>query len=409
MLRVAEYFQHSDTGRARPVNEDAVFARPPLFAVADGMGGAQAGEVASSAAVAELDAGLPTGKGSIESRLATLVAKANERVHELSQADAEKAGMGTTLTVVYLSEDDLAVAHVGDSRLYQLRDGKLEQATDDHSLVGELVRRGQLSPEEAEDHPQRSIITRALGPEVDVDVDHHTIAANDGDLFLLCSDGLTSMVGDEQIAEIVAAGKSLEKTGKALVKAANQAGGRDNISVVLFRVEEVVAGADPLADQATGVIDAAELEAAAAAVRQAKAERLAKAAPGEDDGDEVDQRAPRPPRQKSTGRPALRGVAKGLAVTAIVLALVGTAAVLATRSVYFVGTDKDGFVTIYRGLPYNLTGGFSTYSREYQSGVSVSALPDRLRKTVVGHELRSRDDAADLVRQLEQGKIAGQQ
>ena len=232
MLRVAEYFQHSDTGRARPVNEDAVFARPPLFAVADGMGGAQAGEVASSAAVAEIGEGLPEDGGSVEIRLAKLVANANERVHGLSQADAEKAGMGTTLTVVYLGEDDLAVAHVGDSRLYHLRAGQLEQATDDHSLVGELVRRGQLSPEEAEDHPQRSIITRALGPEDQVDVDHHTIAARDGDLFLLCSDGLTSMIANEAISKILSSGKSLEKIGKALVKAANEAGGRDNISVV---------------------------------------------------------------------------------------------------------------------------------------------------------------------------------
>ena len=403
MLRVAEYFQHSDTGRARPVNEDAVFARPPLFAVADGMGGAQAGEVASAAAVAQLDEGLPEGGGSIESRLAELVAGANERVYALSQADAEKAGMGTTLTVVYLGEDDLAVAHVGDSRLYHLRDGNLEQATDDHSLVGELVRRGQLSPEEAEDHPQRSIITRALGPEGEVDVDHHTIAANDGDVFLLCSDGLTSMIGDDQINKIIAGGKSLEKTGKALVKAANQAGGRDNISVVLFRVEEIAAGSDPVADEATGVIDAAEVEAAAAAVRQHQA-----AAPEPDDGEPVPQRAPRQPRVEKKRRP-WGAALKALVAIGIVLLLVGTGAVLATRSVYFVGTSDDGFVALYRGLPYDLAGGFSTYSKEYESGVSVDSLSPKLKTTVIKHELRSQEDAADLVRQLEQGKIAGQQ
>lgn len=404
MLRVAEYFQHSDTGRARPVNEDAVFARPPLFAVADGMGGAQAGEVASCAAVAELDQGLPEGSGSIEARLAQLVAGANERVHGLSQADAEKAGMGTTLTVVYLGEDDLAVAHVGDSRLYHLRDGKLEQATDDHSLVGELVRRGQLSPAEAEDHPQRSIITRALGPESEVEVDHHTIAAKDGDVFLLCSDGLTAMIGDDAIGELVTTGKSLEKIGKALVKAANQAGGRDNISVVLFRVEEIAAGTDPLADQATGVIDAAEVEAAAAAVRQQRVVRSQA-----DDEEPVPQRAPREPRAEPKRRGVLGAVLKGLAVVVIVAVLVGTAGVLATRSVYFVGTDNEGFVTLYRGLPYNLAGGFSTYSTEYESGVSAQALPNRLQQTLIKHQLRSRDDASDLVRQLEQGKIAGQQ
>jgi protein phosphatase len=403
MLRVAEYFQHSDTGRARPVNEDAVFARPPLFAVADGMGGAQAGEVASAAAVAQLDEGLPEGGGSVEARLAELVAGANERVHALSQADVEKAGMGTTLTVVYLGEDDLAVAHVGDSRLYHLRDGKLEQATDDHSLVGELVRRGQLSPEEAEDHPQRSIITRALGPEGEVDVDHHTIAVNDGDVFLLCSDGLTSMISDDEIGEIVANGKSLEKTGKALVKAANQAGGRDNISVVLFRAEEIAAGSDPVADQATGVIDAAEVEAAAAAVRQ---QQIAASEPGDDEP--VPQRAPRQPRPEAKRRPWGTAL-KALVAIGIVILLVGTSAVLATRSVYFVGTSEDGFVSLYRGLPYDLVGGFSTYSKEYESGVSVDSLSPKLKATVIKHELRSQEDAADLVRQLEQGKIAGQQ
>lgn len=397
MLRVAEYFHHSDTGRARPINEDAVFARPPLFAVADGMGGAQAGEVASNAAVSQLDAGLPDAGGSIEARLASLVAKANDRVHELSQGDSEKAGMGTTLTVVYLGEDDLAVAHVGDSRLYRFRDGKLDQETDDHSLVGELVRRGQLSPAEAEDHPQRSIITRALGPEDSVDIDHQTIAARDGDVFLLCSDGLTSMIGDGEIAEIVAAGTGMEPVGKALVKAANAAGGRDNISVVLFRVEAIKAGSDRLADQSTGVIDAAELDGAAAAVRRA------------DDDEVVAPRAPREPAAKAKRRPVLRNVIKSVVVLAVILVLVGTAAVLASRSVYFVGTNDQGFVTLYRGLPYDLVGGLSTYSKEYESGVSVDALPENARRTVVEHKLRSSDDAIDLVRQLEQGKIAGQE
>lgn len=399
MLVVAEYFQHSDTGRARPVNEDAVFARPPLFAVADGMGGAQAGEVASSAAVSQLGTGLPDGQDSIELRLAQLVALANERVHELSRRDSEKAGMGTTLTAVYLGEDDLAVAHVGDSRLYQFRDGRLEQATDDHSLVGELVRRGQLSPSEAEDHPQRSIITRALGPEDKVDVDHKTIAAHDRDVFLLCSDGLTSMIGDEQIETIFAAGENLERTGRALVRAANEAGGRDNISVVLFRVQDVAAGSDPVADRATGVIAAAELDAAAAPGARARAPETRPPA------------ARRAPREAATA-PRRRIVApllKGLAAIAIVLVLVGTAGVLASRSVYFVGTNDEGFVTLYRGLPYDLVGGFSAYSKQYESGVNAAALPEQARETVVKHELRSLDDATDLVRQLEQGKIAGQQ
>ena len=163
MLRVAEHFERTDTGRQRRANEDAFFARAPLFAVADGMGGAQAGEVASHLAVEVLEQGLPDGAGSVEERLRARVREANARINESAQADDARAGMGTTLTAAYVGEDELTVAHVGDSRLYRLRDGTFERLTDDHSLVEELVRQGKLTPEEADEHPQRSIITRALG------------------------------------------------------------------------------------------------------------------------------------------------------------------------------------------------------------------------------------------------------
>ncbi|HYF28069.1 MAG TPA: Stp1/IreP family PP2C-type Ser/Thr phosphatase, partial [Baekduia sp.] len=246
MLRVAEHAQLTDTGRQRRDNEDSFFASSPLFVVADGMGGAQAGEVASRTAVEVFARGLPDGPGSVEERLARLVSEANARIHELASRDEARAGMGTTLTAAYLDTSEVAVAHVGDSRLYCLRDGRLEQRTDDHSLVGELVRRGQLSPAEAEEHPQRSIITRALGPEGDVLVDHHTLPARDGDVFLLCSDGLTGMVSDDRMAEILQRAPSLQAAGRELIEAANAAGGRDNITVVLFRVEDVGGPADGL-------------------------------------------------------------------------------------------------------------------------------------------------------------------
>ena len=145
MLRVAEHAERTDTGRQRRANEDAYHARAPLFAVADGMGGAQAGEVASGTAVDALAAGVPDGAGTVEERLGRVVQQANERIHALSVADEDRAGMGTTLTAAY----------VGDSRCYRLRDGALERLTTDHSLVEELVRQGRLSPEEAEEHPQR--------------------------------------------------------------------------------------------------------------------------------------------------------------------------------------------------------------------------------------------------------------
>src|ERR1700761_5153220 len=199
MLRVAEHYSGSDTGRQRRANEDALMVRSPLFVVADGMGGAQAGEVASKLAVEAFQGGLPDG-GEPELDLKHLAQAANARIHELSHANAEQAGMGTTLTAVYVGEREVPIAHVGDSRAYCLRDGQLLRLTDDHSLVDELLRQGRLTPEEAIEHPQRSVITRALGPEGIVEVDTRSFQARDGDVYLLCSDGLTTMIGEDEIA-----------------------------------------------------------------------------------------------------------------------------------------------------------------------------------------------------------------
>ncbi len=240
MLRVAEHYAGTDTGLQRRANEDSLLARSPLFVVADGMGGAQAGEVASKIAVESFHAGLPDGSPP-EEGLAAHALAANARIHELSRENAEQAGMGTTLTAVYVGEQEVAIAHVGDSRAYCLRDGELLRLTDDHSLVDELIREGRLTPEEAEDHPQRSIITRALGPEETVEVDTRSFRARAGDIYLLCSDGLTSMVPEARLAEVLRlhAGARLRDIGEALIAEANRAGGRDNITVILLRLEEV--------------------------------------------------------------------------------------------------------------------------------------------------------------------------
>ena len=162
MLRAAETALKTDTGRQRRDNEDNAFARAPVFVVADGMGGAQAGEVASKIAIETFEQGLPD-SGSPEERLAERVREANHQIYELSRSDRERAGMGTTLTAAYVDDTSVAIAHVGDSRAYLFRDGTLERLTQDHSLVEELVRQGKLTPEQAAGHPQRSIITRALG------------------------------------------------------------------------------------------------------------------------------------------------------------------------------------------------------------------------------------------------------
>src|SRR5256885_6001770 len=234
MLRIVEEAARTDTGRQRHANEDSYYARSPIYVVADGMGGAQAGEVASRIAADAFDEDM--GDGNPEERLAERAREANRRIFELARSDASRSGMGTTLTGALLSSDEVSIVHVGDSRAYLFRDGELRQLTRDHSLVEELRRRGQLTSEEAEEHPQRSIITRALGPEADVELDVHTHQARSGDVFLLCSDGLTSMVREDRVRELAVGADSLQAMVDALVDEANQAGGRDNITVLAFRV-----------------------------------------------------------------------------------------------------------------------------------------------------------------------------
>jgi PPM family protein phosphatase len=396
MLRVAEHFERTDTGRQRRGNEDAFFARSPLFAVADGMGGAQAGEVASHMAVEVLEQGLPDGVGSIEERLRARVSEANARILELAQSDDQLAGMGTTLTAAYVGEDDLTVAHVGDSRLYRLRDGELERLTDDHSLVEELVRQGKLTPEEADEHPQRSIITRALGAEPGVEADSRTWPARADDVYLICSDGLTSMVPEAHVAQVIQGAPTLAAAGRTLIDAANDAGGRDNITVVLFRLEQV--GAAAAAPQAT-----AEHSAPAAGGEWAGPDPAAVAPPPS-----VARREPRVPRSARAERKRRRRlrVPVGPILVLFLVACVLLGAYYATQTVYFVGVSGDGFVSVYRGLPYDLPAGLDLYSVNYESGVPADELTGSQRKTVTAHKLRSKDDAQDLVRQLETGELA---
>lgn len=238
---LARFAGVTDPGRRRRRNEDAYVCEPPLFAIADGMGGAQAGEVASGLAAAVLEEATGDGPGGQmgEERVASLIQEANRRVFQRSNEDAATSGMGTTMTVALVdnSEGTIAFGHVGDSRAYRVRGGELEQLTDDHSLVGELVRSGRLSPEEAETHPQRSVITRALGTEPDVDVDTFTLEAERDDVYLLCSDGLTDMISPHEILALVKASGDLEDAARDLVDAANVGGGEDNITVVLFQID----------------------------------------------------------------------------------------------------------------------------------------------------------------------------
>jgi protein phosphatase len=391
MLRVAEHYAGSDTGRQRRANEDSLLARSPLFVVADGMGGAQAGEVASRIAVESFGEGLGNAR-SPEETLAEYARAANARIHELSRSNAEQAGMGTTLTALYVGELEVAIAHVGDSRAYCLREGELLRLTDDHSLVDELIRQGRLTPEEAEDHPQRSIITRALGPEEMVEVDTRSYRARAGDVYLLCSDGLTTMLGEAQLAEVLRAHRDLHEAGEALIAQANEAGGRDNITVILLRVEEVGAGAGDGTDGAGAAEQSTRISAPVA--RSGSATVVARRP-------RPPTAAASPPKERSRAR---RAVAPLLTLTALALLLAG--AYVASQSVYFIGTNGRGLVTLYRGVPYELPGPIKLYSSDFVSGVSAATLTAARRRTLLDHSLRSEGDAGALMHSLELGQLS---
>jgi protein phosphatase len=237
---VGAYASASDTGRRRRRNEDNYVVAPPLFAVADGMGGAQAGEVASGLAAAALEDG-STEPDSL-ARVNALIQEANRRIFDRASTDPSASGMGTTMTVALVEGMTVVIGHVGDSRAYLVRGDTMEQLTEDHSLVNELLKSGKLSAEEAHVHPQRSVITRAVGTDPDVDVDAFAIEAEDGDVFLLCSDGLTDMVEDVDILDLVDRNRGdLEQAVRELVQFANKEGGDDNITAVAFRISATAA------------------------------------------------------------------------------------------------------------------------------------------------------------------------
>ena len=419
MLRVVETFHETHVGRHRSANEDDMFVRSPLFVVADGMGGAQAGEVASRTAVEAFEEELPAGDPA--DAIVARVEAANQRIHQLAAENSEYAGMGTTCTAAYVTDDDrLVVAHVGDSRCYLWRDGDLVRLTRDHSLVGELVARGRLTEEQAESHPQRSVITRALGAEAAVRVDREIYEAKAGDVVLLCSDGLTTMVTERQIQTVLEIGGPLAELGRGLVYAANNAGGKDNITVIMFRLDradgETVEAAEAAEEQASEPSEddditltgdeALRVEDVQAAVAEAEADTPpARTAPlpagaAEEPLSRRDATAGKPQRKR-------RRIPAALIVSTVLLLIVLFAAWSATRAVYFVGTDDRDHrtITIFRGLPYELPGNFKLYERVTGSGLTLEAVPAKRRGSFTDHKLRSRDDAEDLVAAAEKGTL----
>jgi PPM family protein phosphatase len=390
MLRVDDQAFRTDTGRQRSENEDSLFVRSPIFVVADGMGGAQAGEVASKTAADAFDRDLP--EIAPERFLRETIEDANRRIHELARSDPSKAGMGTTITaaIVEAQSEEVGIGHVGDSRAYRLRHGKLERLTRDHSLVEEMRRKGQITDAQAEDHPQRSIITRALGPEPEVEVDVQTVPATPGDVFLLCSDGLTTMVGEERIAAVLSSTTSMREAVRTLVDEANGAGGRDNITALAFRLGDAAAPLGEAPEQATLVGAAAEQ----AGLTSTEVRRRAAADAARERREQLSAR----PRRRR-----LRAAAKLLAIAAI-LAAVAFGAWYGNRQVWFLGSDESGRVSLYRGLPYELPFGIDLYQERYASPVQTAGLPPQRRDAVSGHEIRSRVDAVSLIEDIERSQ-----
>jgi serine/threonine protein phosphatase PrpC len=405
-MKLGERAALTDAGRKRRRNEDSFVAEPPLFAVADGMGGAQAGEVASRLAVAAFREFHEADELDPEQRLAAIIQEANRRIFERARTDTQATGMGTTVTASLIGEEQLSIGHVGDSRAYRIRGDALEQLTEDHSLVADLVRSGRLSAEEADTHPQRSVITRALGTDPEVDVDTFSVDVETDDVFLLCSDGLTTMVEDDRILAVVRDAKSLAHAAKSLVREANRRGGEDNVTVILFRLEEgetldntLVAGNghDASADledtlsglEAPALRDAIPTETIVAPPEQARGWQAPQVT-------EPDTRGKRP-----RGRRVPRWLLWSLALTAI-LVILAAAAFWGVSRAYFVGVEEDGHVAVYQGVPWDLSDGVHLYRAKYVSQLRAEQLTRAERERLFDHDLASYESARDRLAPFEE-------
>jgi protein phosphatase len=391
----------TDTGLVRDHNEDSYLADEGLFVVADGVGGHKAGEVASQTAVETIKREFrePTTDGLVDA-----VKTANRTVWNLAEANPDQRGMGTTLTALALVDEDgeerLAVVNVGDSRAYLLQHGELEQLTEDHSLVEQLVREGQLTPEEAQVHPQRSIITRALGLDPDVEVDSWELTPYKGDRILLCSDGLTNEVSDDEIASTLRTVSDPDEAAHQLVQAARDHGGSDNITCVVVDVVD---------DN-----DRAEVASSALAGEPPpppRVEREATVSRADDDSSAARATASPPTPRPTAAQPAAARPRRFTwrVVVFIVAVVVVIAAALAAvgwyaRHTYFVGLDH-GQVAIFKGRPGGLLWFDPTLDRRTsmtQAEVPAARLPD----VKAGHPESTRAEAQRYVNALRQEAAA---
>jgi len=361
----------TDVGRVREGNEDSYLADAPLFVVADGMGGHLAGDIASATAVEVIKERTGDLRPDDPETLAATLKEANRAIWSKADTDPNVRGMGTTCTLALVDGETLQIAHVGDSRAYLFHANELRQVTEDHTLVGRMVREGRLSTEDAERHPQRSIITRALGVDEDVDVDLMTFELSDGDRLLICSDGLSSMISADQIAGVLAGTGGAQAAAEQLVELANEAGGEDNITAVVvdFGGE---GGATTASEHRSDLGERIHTDPAADT--------------GYHRAVEIAPKARRWPRVVLT--------------SLLILALLGAGGYFAARytldNSWFVGVE-DGTVTIYRGIPGKVAG-FTLNETHQRTDVELDALPAFKRDEVAeGIEVGSLEEAEQTV------------
>jgi PPM family protein phosphatase len=367
----------TDIGQVREGNEDSFLVLDPLFAVADGMGGHRGGEVASTLALETIERLFSAHEGTLTEQ----VEQANRAVFERSQADREVAGMGTTLTAVQVQDAKARLAHVGDSRAYLLRDGELHLLTEDHTLVHRMVEEGEITAEEAESHPHRSILTRALGVDGAVRVDEGVVELRDGDRLLLCTDGLTGMVAETQIADVLKGTSDPQAAVERLVSMANRAGGVDNITAVILDFAEGSPRTSVPSDQT--VARRTEVSTSTP-IQTAGAGALPSA----------------PPRIEGRARVARKlGIGAGIAVAVVVLGVVALRVYLDTQ--WYVGVS-NGRVAIFRGVPAEIAG-FDLHSVVVETTIpaeeaeSLEFYRDRLPEGITTDD---RDGADAVVEQI---------